>query len=408
MTTLSKEPTFLYPTSRQFPFDAVCEQIVRTLEARNWDVPGVKVEFDVYGSGDAKYRMARTIEGDDFKLWFYRAQGHLSDRLNNSAAISQINIPKLEITVFEDESGPSFYTYVGDNWDRDKSDFVSGFKVISKLYELPRTYLKYTGACDCGPSIMRHTHSNRRSPLLVHDDNLGREYSPQDNDPMSYKTEDVFRLFVEWLTKNVLAKILDHPVADRKIDIFFKKSTPFVFDIGPIFCYGDSRDAKRINQGNLDATELAPEDRYAFNGSGTRLLSYGIKDDGTVPKIAYDGFLWCGLGDALAKDLGEQPAEVFGRYRTFDNERFMFSISPNCADDVYIADHEPFLTRHKELFETIKPRQRLTDDELNEVYLARARTILPINEYTGGYKKPIILIGRELGFDEVKLLTPLV
>ena len=86
-TATSMEPRFLYPQSRQFPFDEVCEQIVRALEERNWSVPGITVDFDVYGTGDEKYRLVRHIKGDDFKLWFCRPQA-LMGRWNDTAAVT--------------------------------------------------------------------------------------------------------------------------------------------------------------------------------------------------------------------------------------------------------------------------------------------------------------------------------
>jgi hypothetical protein len=70
-------PQFLYPTSRRFPFDAACSQIVAALERRNWQVPGMTVTFHDYGSGAQKLRAVETIEGADFRLRFSRAQGHL-------------------------------------------------------------------------------------------------------------------------------------------------------------------------------------------------------------------------------------------------------------------------------------------------------------------------------------------
>ena len=52
MSVLTTTPQFLYPYSRQFPFDEVAEKIVRAIEKRNWKVPGITVEFDIYGSGE--------------------------------------------------------------------------------------------------------------------------------------------------------------------------------------------------------------------------------------------------------------------------------------------------------------------------------------------------------------------
>ena len=72
MTLLTVKPQFLYPRSRQFPFDEIAENIVRALEKRNWNVPGIEVEFDTYGSGEAKYKYVKRITGKDFILYFMR------------------------------------------------------------------------------------------------------------------------------------------------------------------------------------------------------------------------------------------------------------------------------------------------------------------------------------------------
>jgi hypothetical protein len=61
---------FLYPISRQFPVDEVCGQIVRELEKRNWQVPGIVVDFHDYGTGAQKFRMVSNIRGEEFRLHF--------------------------------------------------------------------------------------------------------------------------------------------------------------------------------------------------------------------------------------------------------------------------------------------------------------------------------------------------
>src|SRR5438067_2189390 len=92
---------FLYPTSRQFPFDGVCDLIVRALEERNWQVPGIKVKF-----GDcAAYRMVSRIESAEFRLWFCRIQRRLNTNWNDIAGVTTLVIPQKELHVYEDESG---------------------------------------------------------------------------------------------------------------------------------------------------------------------------------------------------------------------------------------------------------------------------------------------------------------
>ena len=49
-------------------------------------------------------------------------------------------------------------------------------------------------------------------------------------------------------------------------------------------------------------------------------------------------------------------------------------------------------------------RERFTHDEMRDFTCARAHTLVPIHEYGGGYEDPVILIHRELDFDEVEIL----
>lgn len=220
---------FLYPHSRQFPFDETCEQIVRALEEQGWNAAGITVGFHNYGDSKGSYRMVSCIEGEGFRLQFRRVQARMG-RWNDIAAVAEILIPKKELCVYEDESGPAYVEYVGRNWKADKERF-NGLKVHSKLRGEPRTYLKYKGACDC-PAIagasfgahgflgaalagdkralaeLTHTHRGRRSPVLVHDEDLGREYSPRGSEPRMYRTDEVFAEFTQWLKANVLLPLV--------------------------------------------------------------------------------------------------------------------------------------------------------------------------------------------------------
>jgi hypothetical protein len=229
---------FLYPTSRQFPFDEVCEQIVRELKKRNWEVPGMEVKFNTYGNM-GQFRTVSSIRGDDFKLAFYRIQGRLSRHWNDTAAISTLVIPKKELQVNDDESGLMLYLYVGKDYEKDRKRFIDSSKFLSKHHREPKTYLMYTGGCDCEQTIgavfnavdfmvaslsrdanklnrITHTHRGCRPPLLVHNNDLGREYDPEGDEPKVFHTDEVFEEFKQFLTNVVLKKILEHPVVKVK------------------------------------------------------------------------------------------------------------------------------------------------------------------------------------------------
>lgn len=399
---------FLYPTSRQYPFDEVCGWIVDALEQRNWDVPGLTVKIDDYGSGAQKLRLVQSIEGRDFKIRFGRKQRlMLGNRWNDTAAVANIMIPRWRLNVYDDESGPTFYLYVGDDWDRDREEFLKGSKVNSKLNGDPRTYLRYSGGCDCSRDRMKHTHPGQRSPVLVHNNDLGREYEPVGDEPTHFVTREVMEEIRRYLEETVLANIMSHPMSEERVDILATPDPiPFPESVGPLFCFGEYHEAERIKQGQtrkgLEDLELA--DRYGLSGSGYRLSFLGTANDGTVPAIAYEGFLWCGFG-AVDADTTIDSLGTPGHDRWSDREKFVIRISPDRANDIYIADHAPYEKRRKEIGDAMKDRDRFTDAEVTDFTNARARTIIPITEYQGEFEQPIVLINRDLSLDEVVVVS---
>ncbi len=421
---------FLYPTSRQFLVDEVSERIIRELEERNWNVPGITVDFHNYGSGAQKFRHVNYIKGQDFKLWFCRKQSTLpGGRLNDNAAVTEIVIPRKELHIYEDESGPTFYLYVGNDWEKDREKFMNGSKVNSKLNLETKTYLVYKGGCNCqatsGASFdaisfltaqlngdvaamyqMYHTHPGRRPPYLVHTNDLGREYNPVGKQPRGFWTNNVIEEFRDYLTDVVLKTIRSYPVPAEKIDVLAPPAPiPFPKSIGPIFCFGEYDDAERIKQGRVDKSRLPAADHYGIIGSGYRLMSLGTPNDGTVPEIAYEGFLWCGIGE-VTEETPIENLEIYGHYRWSDRKCFVIRVMPSMANDIYIADHAPYEKRRQEIGNAMeKSRSRYTDAEVADFTRARARTIVPICEYKGGYEQPVVLVNRELSFDEVELVS---
>ena len=75
------------------------------------------------------------------------------------------------------------------------------------------------------------------------------------------------------------------------------------------------------------------------------------------------------------------------------------------ANDVYVADNAIYEETRKKLFEEIAPRETLTDQEFDSALAARGATIIPITKYKCNYKQPILLIKRELDFDEIEWIV---
>lgn len=395
MSVLQTEPMLLQPHSRQFPFDEVVSQIVDALKKRNWNVPGISLAFDVYGSGEAKYKLVRVIacREKDFKLRFGRVQGALDEGVwNDTAAVHTICIPKQIMEVYDDESGPSYYLYVGNNWAAEKDWFMDSIKVHSRLNGEPRRYLKYKG----------NTYKTRAT-LLLADNDLGREYSPEEDEPRQFNLEEKFEEFTSWLRENVLNYILTFP----EKPLTKSPTVELIPYNGPwetVYSFCNSNEAERIIKGKRNPKWLPASERHAHFGSGKRLVPLGVRNDGRFPKIANEGFIWCDVNpelriDSKPKDFTRAVADTMRSLSSRNNH--VIAVSLKYANDVYVADNAVYEETREKLFAAIAPRERLTDAEYNDVLAARGATIVPIAEYKGNYKEPIVLIGRELDFDEI-------
>lgn len=384
MSVLTVKPQFLYPHSRQFPFDEVAEKIVKALEKRNWKVPGVKVDFYVYGSGEAKYKKVYKIIGKDFKMCFSRCQGRLSSgRWNDTAALQDVYIPRQGIEVYDDESGPTYYMYVGKNWEVDREWFMNSIKVHSKLSGKPRRYLRYKGNAYC-----------RRSDKLVADNDLQREYLPEGDEPRELNLEDKFAEFTSWLQKFVLDYILKFP--EVELEEVATELIPYTAPWSTVYGICNNEEEFRILQGQADPALLQPDERHAQFGMMPRLVPLYVPNRKRFPKVAYEGFIWCDTEENLSWEIKNAAS---GNY--------LVTVKLKYANDVYVVDNAVYRDAREKAFEAIAPRDRLTNEELSDCEAARAATIIPITEYKGNYRQPFVLIARELDFDEIESIRPL-
>jgi len=186
-------PQFLYPTSRKYQFDETASKMVLALEEKDYRVSGINVKFDSYGPSNS-YTIVREVKGSDFRMRFGRPQGSLGNGWSDVGAIHTINIPGKELTVYEDNSGPTFYLYVGKNWTADKEAFER-IKVNALLNKEPKIYLEYSGAW--GKRTDR-IYPGKLAPLLRHKQDE-REYSPEGDEPRYFETKKVFEEFKEFL-----------------------------------------------------------------------------------------------------------------------------------------------------------------------------------------------------------------
>ena len=376
MSVLTVKPKFLYPHSRQFPFDEVAEKIVRELKKRNFDIPGIEVELDLYGSGEEKYIYVSMIKGADFKLWFCRVQGQLSKSKNDIAAIHEIKIPRQELCVYEDESGPTYRIYVGDDWEKDKEWFFNTIKIHAKLRGESKKYLIYSG----------NTYKSRAVYLLP-DKDLGREYEPEEGEPQRIEVKDVFSNITEYLTKNVLEYILKFPEAEVIVDPKIEEVIPYKGKHTLLYSLCNGKDKYIIDTGKKNPLELPPE---------KRCVRFGMRG------------IWCDINtsEKITREATKSdflPEVVWNM--DWMTSLYIVAIRPKYANGIFVIDESKFEERRQELFKQIAPRDTLTDEELDSAYDARKATEIPVNDYKGDYKKPIVIITRELDFDEIEWVS---
>lgn len=120
--------------------------------------------------------------------------------------MNDLRIPKKELSVFEDFSGPVLHLYAGEDWEKDKVWFETHSKVHGKMDKTPR-FLTYHGLVyGTKKSIAmfgQRITPGKLMPYLVHDDDMGRDYDLNPGEPFSYETMGVMNDFNRFFTKVV-------------------------------------------------------------------------------------------------------------------------------------------------------------------------------------------------------------
>ena len=170
-----------------------------------------------------------------------------------------------------------------------------------------------------------------------------------------------------------------------------------------VYSICDWRAAERIKKGKENPSELPLEERHAYIGYGHRLVPWNVQCRDRFPEIAYEGFIWCDVNqEQNVTQNSKLESEVMSAMGSIFGEDHIVAINLKYANQVYVVDNSKYEETRQQLFEAIAPRDRLTDEELGNAFASRGATIVPITEYKGDYKKPIVLINRELEFEEIE------
>ena len=116
--------------------------------------------------------------------------------------------------------------------------------------------------------------------------------------------------------------------------------------------------------------------------------------------IYRDGYIWCGTS---YKKLPECEIELFpegahwgSRKHAIGIPHYLETICLKYANFVYVVDDAAYKKVADEWV-----AGGCNGEGIADAFLARAKTIVPIDQYDGSYAEPFVVISRDLMFDEV-------
>lgn len=177
--------------------------------------------------------------------------------------------------------------------------------------------------------------------------------------------------------------------------------------VGSIFALLNEREARRVSQGREALTGSKKSERYAL-----RRLYYTVID-GTVyevglPRMAMEGFRWCGVGEVSA-ETNAQELEIPGFSYNY-GKQYAARIQLKSLDEVFLIDQYESLETRASYVRQVKEEGRvwLKKEEAARVEHLRAKTLVSALSYVKmglSYRQIVVLIGRSLDFAEVELVT---
>ncbi len=342
---------FLYPVVRDHEIDRICDQILRELESRNWEMPGIEVVFFEGGSGDQKTLQVQHIKGSDWGICF---PGKTDPK--DVVALGRVKIPRKQLDYRDHEL--ECYMYKGKKWERDREKFEQESKASWSIPE--RLYM--------------------------------RVHSP--SEPFK---------FVDFLRNQVLSQILATEIPASRIDPFVAEPDIPYPNI-PLFCFGNKKDVARINSGRADPSKLAPQDRYGLHDGAQDIP---IPRNGKFHISRWLGPRRCGIADVTEK-TPIASLSIPGDVRHIGYDSYILRVTPRRANDVYVADQAPFDVLSDVLHldnRNINSRGNWTDEAYRKIRAALNGTVVPVVNYKGNYREPFVLIDREVDLDEVEVVS---
>lgn len=342
-------------------------KIEEALYRRNWQVPGIKVDFiyDYDMEGNHTLRVS-TITADP-KL--------CADVRVNSWSV---RVRGMEMSLHEDNSG-SLEVYCGDDWDKDRNEFVNGKRFHRKMDGKSRIVLQY------------NTHRGYKFEAT---DDCSRGHFPSGSElePMSYSIPAVEKDMLVGLN-DMLDYIESHPEQDVDKSLFAEPNPTYLTNelfAGSKFRTHVSNDvAYRLKENNKKSN-------HGMDG-GWRLLDLSISPPKNHPyaNLMNEGFTYCSI---------EWPNGKIDDHNWHYNwDKKTAGVNLKKVDNVFVVDQAQAEKFKEQWFQNNPGIDTMDNAGYQQMLIERAATMVHINDYKGGFEKPVVVICRVLSKDELVL-----
>ena len=341
---------------------SACYTIIEELADRNFDVPGFDVDFS-FNEETAEIKVFRiSSEKFDFRM--------VSDY--------GLSIKGKQALIFNDGSG-SLSVYVGKDWEAEKKEFFYSGLVNRKHHGKSRISLHY--------DFRNHYFGSGEFKFT---DDGGRNHDLEEGDPSCYALWEIEKELNAYMADVVLDICLCPPAGKRK-QVFVEPEPEYlyndIFKDSAFYVFKDSNYADQEEKGIYPSIRLVN-------------LSSPVPKDHPLKKEMHDGFIYMEIAT-------EAPNEATATkvYNYLGRERVdVFAVIPKNYNNFYVLDAGLARQNVNKWFDENPTEDRMPQGAADILYMEQANTMVPINEYKGGYINPIIICNRILRPEELSVV----
>ena len=367
------KPTFYPPDESGSDIQRKGAQLVAEMQRVGWDIPNINVDFRTYGSGTNLIRVVDRISGNTTKGPFQFSFGSKQKRIGPWNVCNRLDKsivpPGIALKTWDDHSNTSVSQYTGNEWTLETVEairYAGKDKFLNKNeFRAPDRILLEKAERAVSAQLNAILGTLKRMPSAP-----GREDVEYDGDANMRR----------------LAYVDRTPTPEGFPTLYVRIKQ------------GEAYDTARYSRtDNVEMVERASGD-FVLTGNGIGLVALGTDSgDDKFTERAYEGY------DYATTDINDNRGHpIHHSYKAV----IPVEVKLASLNNIFVVDTSLFEERRIALFEAMKPegRDRMTDAELNSCTAAVARTMVPATHYSGGYKKPTYLIGRQLDRSEARVM----